>query len=160
MSRSPYLSSAPSVSVIMVKVMLALIPAIAAYVWVYGAGILVTLALASTTALVAEALMLKLRNRPIKPFLMDGSALLTALLLAIRQILRQRQVVLYRKYLLARARKISMSLAPPTIHWPDRCISRRTTRRSKRRRRYMPELVRPITPTVTTAIFICAAMAP
>ena len=83
MSRSPYLSSAPSVSVIMVKVMLALIPAIAAYVWVYGGGILITLALASTTALAAEALMLKLRNRPIKPFLMDGSALLTAWLLAL-----------------------------------------------------------------------------
>ncbi len=76
MSRSPYLSGAPSVSVIMVKVMLALVPAIAAYVWVFGAGILVVLALASVTALAAEALMLKLRNRPIKPFLMDGSALL------------------------------------------------------------------------------------
>jgi electron transport complex protein RnfD len=83
MSRSPYLSSAPSVSVIMVKVMLALVPAIAAYVWVFGAGILVMLALASVTALGAEALMLKLRNRPIKPFLMDGSALLTAWLLAL-----------------------------------------------------------------------------
>ena len=83
MSRSPYLSSAPSVSVIMVKVMLALVPAILAYVWVFGAGILVMLALASVTALAAEALMLKLRNRPIKPFLMDGSALLTAWLLAL-----------------------------------------------------------------------------
>jgi electron transport complex protein RnfD len=67
----------------MVKVMLALVPAIAAYVWVFGAGILVMLALASVTALAAEALMLKLRNRPIKPFLMDGSALLTAWLLAL-----------------------------------------------------------------------------
>ncbi len=83
MSRSPYLSSAPSVSVIMLKVMLALVPAIAAYVWVFGAGILVILALASVTALAAEALMLKLRNRPIKPFLMDGSALLTSWLLAL-----------------------------------------------------------------------------
>ena len=83
MNLSPYLSSAPSVSVIMVKVMLALVPAIAAYVWVFGAGILVVLALASVTALSAEALMLKLRNRPIKPFLMDGSALLTAWLLAL-----------------------------------------------------------------------------
>ena len=83
MSRSPYLSSAPSVSVIMFKVMLALVPAIAAYVWVFGAGILVMLALASVTALSAEALMLKLRNRPIKPFLMDGSALLTSWLLAL-----------------------------------------------------------------------------
>ncbi len=83
MSRSPYLSSAPSVSVIMLKVMLALVPPIVAYVWVFGAGILVMLALASITALCAEALMLKLRNRPIKPFLMDGSALLTAWLLAL-----------------------------------------------------------------------------
>ncbi|MFZ9641954.1 MAG: electron transport complex subunit RsxD [Candidatus Methylopumilus sp.] len=83
MSRSPYLSNAPSVSVIMLKVMLALVPAIAAYVWVFGAGILVELALASVTALSAEALMLKLRQRPIKPFLMDGSALLTAWLLAL-----------------------------------------------------------------------------
>ena len=83
MNRSPYLSNAPSVSIIMLKVLLALIPAIAAYVWVFGGGILVTLALASVTALGAEALMLKLRNRPIKPFLLDGSALLTAWLLAL-----------------------------------------------------------------------------
>jgi len=68
---------------IMVKVMLALVPGIVAYVWVFGAGILVMLSLASLTALAAEALMLKLRNRPIKPFLMDGSALLTAWLLAL-----------------------------------------------------------------------------
>ena len=83
MNRSPYLSNAPSVSIIMLKVLLALIPAIAAYVWVFGGGVLVTLALASVTALGAEALMLKLRNRPIKPFLLDGSALLTAWLLAL-----------------------------------------------------------------------------
>jgi len=83
MNRSPYLSNAPSVSIIMLKVLLALIPAIAAYVWVFGGGILVTLALASVTALGTEALMLKLRNRPIKPFLLDGSALLTAWLLAL-----------------------------------------------------------------------------
>ncbi len=83
MSRSPYLTSAPSVSVIMIKVLLALLPAVAAYVWVFGPSILVMLILASITALSAEALMLKLRNRPIKPFLMDGSALLTAWLLAL-----------------------------------------------------------------------------
>ena len=83
MNRSPYVTSAPRVSMIMVKVMLALVPGIVAYVWVFGAGILVMLSLASLTALAAEALMLKLRNRPIKPFLMDGSALLTAWLLAL-----------------------------------------------------------------------------
>ena len=83
MNRSPYVSNAPSVGVIMLKVLLALVPAILAYVWVFGGGILITLALASVTALAAEALILKLRNRPIKPFLLDGSALLTAWLLAL-----------------------------------------------------------------------------
>lgn len=83
MSRSPYISSAPSVSTIMLKVLLALVPGIAAYVWVFGGGILLTLALASVTALTAEALMLKLRRRPIMPFLMDGSALVTSWLLAL-----------------------------------------------------------------------------
>jgi electron transport complex protein RnfD len=81
--RSPYISSAPSVNIIMLKVLLALVPAIAAYVWVFGGGILVVLAFASATALASEALMLKLRNRPIRPFLMDGSALVTAWLLAL-----------------------------------------------------------------------------
>jgi Na+-translocating ferredoxin:NAD+ oxidoreductase subunit D len=81
--RSPYISQAPSVSVIMLKVLLALLPAVAAYVWVYGAGILLTLSLASVTALVAEAAMLKLRQRPVLPFLLDGSALLTSWLLAL-----------------------------------------------------------------------------
>ena len=83
MSRSPYLSAAPSVSVIMLKVALALIPAIAAYIYVYGPAILVNLTLASMTALGTEAAMLKLRNRPIKPFLCDGSALVTGWLLAL-----------------------------------------------------------------------------
>lgn len=83
MNRSPYISEAPSVTSIMLKVMLALVPAIAAYVWVYGGGILVTLALASLTAIVTEALMLKLRDRPVRLFITDGSALVTAWLLAL-----------------------------------------------------------------------------
>jgi electron transport complex protein RnfD len=83
MNRSPYIINAPSVTTIMLKVLLALVPGIAAYVWVYGGGILITLLLASVTALVSEAVMLKLRGRPIKPFLMDGSALVTAWLLAL-----------------------------------------------------------------------------
>ncbi|ROH88524.1 electron transport complex subunit RsxD [Pseudomethylobacillus aquaticus] len=83
MSRSPYLSSAPSVSVIMLKVLLALLPGIATYVWVYGGGILISLALATLTALLAEAAVLRLRQRPVLPFLMDGSAIVTAWLLAL-----------------------------------------------------------------------------
>ena len=83
MNRSPYITDAPTVSVIMLKVLLALVPGIIAYVWVYGAGILVTLSLATVTALVTEAAILKIRQRPISPSLADLSAVVTAWLLAL-----------------------------------------------------------------------------
>ena len=67
----------------MFKVLLALVPGIIAYVWAFGGGILVTIALATATALAAEAVMLKIRKRPIQPFLMDYSAVVTAWLLAL-----------------------------------------------------------------------------
>jgi electron transport complex protein RnfD len=67
----------------MFKVLLALIPGIALYVWYFGPAILVSITLASITALATEAAMLKLRNRPVAPFLKDNSALLTAWLLAL-----------------------------------------------------------------------------
>lgn len=83
MLSSPFISKQDSVARIMLTVMLALLPAIALYVWYYGAAILVSLLLASGTALATEALMLRLRGRPLKPFLSDNSALLTAWLLAL-----------------------------------------------------------------------------
>ena len=83
MNRSPYISDAPSVSVIMFKVLLALVPAIAVYVWQFGGGVLVTLTLATVTALLTEAILLKLRQRPVQPFLFDMSAVITAWLLAL-----------------------------------------------------------------------------
>ena len=83
MNRSPYISEAPSVGTIMFKVLLALVPGIAAYVWVFGGGVLVTIVLATATALAAEATMLKLRKRPVQPFLLDYSAVVTAWLLAL-----------------------------------------------------------------------------
>lgn len=67
----------------MLKVLFALIPGIIAYVWVFGGGILITLALATATALLTEALMLRFRRRQIKPFLTDFSAIITAWLLAL-----------------------------------------------------------------------------
>jgi Na+-translocating ferredoxin:NAD+ oxidoreductase subunit D len=67
----------------MLKVLLALVPGIAAYVWVFGGGVLVTIALGTLTALAAEAIMLKLRRRPVHPFLMDFSAVITSWLLAL-----------------------------------------------------------------------------
>ncbi len=49
----------------------------------FGAAILIQLAIASITALLAEALMLALRKKPIRLFVTDGSALLTAWLIAL-----------------------------------------------------------------------------
>ncbi len=83
MNRSPYLSKAPSVGAIMLKVMLALIPGMLATVWVYGGGILITLSIAIVSAVTFEFVLLKLRNRPVKPFLTDYSAVVTASLLAL-----------------------------------------------------------------------------
>jgi len=80
---SPFISKSDSVSQIMLKVLIALIPGIALYVWYFGPAILVSITLASITALATEAAMLKLRNRPVAPFIKDNSALLTAWLLAL-----------------------------------------------------------------------------
>lgn len=83
MHRSPYIFKAPSVGAIMGKVLIGLIPGIITYAWYFGAGVIITLILATVTALVAEALMLKLRGRPVSVFLMDYSAVITAWLLAL-----------------------------------------------------------------------------
>ena len=80
---SPFVRLPVSVQAIMLKVLLALLPGIAAYVHFFGAGILVTLLLASLAALAGEAAMLALRRRPIRRFLADGSALVTAWLIAL-----------------------------------------------------------------------------
>lgn len=80
---SPFITQASSVRAIMFKVLLALIPGIAVYTWYFGPAILVSISLASMTALATEAVMLKLRGRPVMPFLGDNSALLTAWLLAL-----------------------------------------------------------------------------
>lgn len=80
---SPFISKPSSVSQIMLRVLLALIPGIALYVWYFGPAILISLTLASVTALATESVMLRLRGRPIAPFIKDNSALLTAWLLAL-----------------------------------------------------------------------------
>lgn len=82
-NNSPYVRLPVSVQAIMLKVLAALLPAIAAYVHFFGAAILVSIALASAAALAGEALMLKLRGRPLALFLSDGSALVTAWLIAL-----------------------------------------------------------------------------
>ena len=80
---SPFILDRSSVTQIMAWVLAALLPAIATYVWLFGPGILVTLSIATVTALAAEAAMLKARGYPLQPFLMDLSAIVTAWLLAL-----------------------------------------------------------------------------
>lgn len=80
---SPHLQPVNSVNRVMLQVLLALLPGIATMTWFFGIGILVNIALAVTVSLIAEALILGLRGRPIPATLKDLSAVVTAVLLAI-----------------------------------------------------------------------------
>jgi len=80
---SPYLPAASGVNRLMLRVMLALVPAMLLMFWYFGWGVLFNLGLAGLTAIGAEALMLMARRRPVIATLYDGSALLTGLLLAM-----------------------------------------------------------------------------
>ena len=59
---SPYLVKPASVRSVMLRVAAALVPGIAAYLWFFGAAVLVQIALASFAALAGEALVLALRG--------------------------------------------------------------------------------------------------
>lgn len=83
MSQSPFLRQSSSVQRIMLQVLIALLPGIAAYVWQFGGGILVQLALATATALAAEAGMLAIRGRPVALYVTDLSAVVSAWLIAL-----------------------------------------------------------------------------
>ncbi|WMI98738.1 RnfABCDGE type electron transport complex subunit D [Pseudomonas chlororaphis subsp. aurantiaca] len=67
----------------MKRVLLATLPGLLALFWLFGWGILINLLLACTTALAVEATVLRLRQWPLRPFLGDGSALVSATLLAL-----------------------------------------------------------------------------
>lgn len=67
----------------MFSVTLALMPGLLVLCWQFGWGILFQIVLAVLTALCCEALALYLRRRSILSTLGDGSAILTALLLAV-----------------------------------------------------------------------------
>jgi Na+-translocating ferredoxin:NAD+ oxidoreductase subunit D len=81
--QSPFIHKAPSVTLVMMLVMLSLVPGILAYIFFFGIGILLNLTIAIITALIAEYFILKIRNLPIKLFITDGSAIVAASLLAI-----------------------------------------------------------------------------
>jgi electron transport complex protein RnfD len=80
---SPHVFVGDSVPRIMRRVLHALVPGIAVLIWFFGWGVVFQIAIASAVAIVAEAAMLALRNRPVRLFVTDGSALVTAWLLAI-----------------------------------------------------------------------------
>ena len=82
-STSPYLLKDASVSRVMLQVCAALLPAIAVFTWLLGPAIIIQLLIASLAALLAEGLMLKIRGKPLNMFLTDGSALVTAWLIAL-----------------------------------------------------------------------------
>ncbi|MHA6125527.1 RnfABCDGE type electron transport complex subunit D [Pseudomonas fluorescens group sp. PF-1] len=67
----------------MQRVLLATLPGMFALFWLYGWGVLINLVLAAVSALAAEAAVLKLRKRLLQPTLSDGSALVSATLLAL-----------------------------------------------------------------------------
>jgi H+/Na+-translocating ferredoxin:NAD+ oxidoreductase subunit D len=80
---SPHNIQQNSIQTLMLNVLLAMIPGTAAMFYFFGWGVIINLALASVVALGAETLMLWIRKRPVKPYISDGSAILTACLLAL-----------------------------------------------------------------------------
>jgi len=80
---SPHHHSLNKTSRLMVWVLLATLPGLAVQSYFYGYGTLINLLWASFLALGFEAIVLGLRRRPIMPYLTDGSALVTAFLIAL-----------------------------------------------------------------------------
>lgn len=80
---SPHAKGSNRTQRLMTLVILATLPGLGVLTWLYGIGNLVNLLLASATALLVEALVLKIRQRPLVFFLNDRSALLSAVLLAL-----------------------------------------------------------------------------
>jgi len=67
----------------MTQVLLATLPGVLALLWFQGWGVALNLLLSGLTALAVEALFLRVQQRPLKPELHDGSALVSATLLAL-----------------------------------------------------------------------------
>jgi electron transport complex protein RnfD len=63
-------------------VLLALLPGLLAMFWWYGWGVLINLVLAAATAMTVEVIVTRLRRQPLQPTLSDGSAIVSATLLA------------------------------------------------------------------------------
>ena len=68
---------------IMRQVIYSLVLGVGASFYFFGWGVLMQIVLGVVTALAAESAFLRLRNMPISPAISDGSAVLTAILLAV-----------------------------------------------------------------------------
>lgn len=80
-SLSPHVRRKSTTQHIMLDVCIALVPALVFAVYWFGFGVLTTVALSIGSAMLSEAVMLKVLKRPIT--LNDGSAMVTGLLLAL-----------------------------------------------------------------------------
>lgn len=80
---SPFITPSNSTNRMMLNVIIALIPGIIAYIWFFGVGLVVNLLFATAFALLFETLILLLRKKPLKPYLTDYSAVVTAWLFAL-----------------------------------------------------------------------------
>lgn len=79
---APHWRPADGVAAIMRHVLYALVPAAVAYVFFFGPGLVVNIVVATVSSVVTEAIALRLRGKPLRLFLGDGSAVVTAVLLA------------------------------------------------------------------------------
>lgn len=79
---APHITPSGSVRRMMQRVLKALIPAAIAHVYFFGPGLIFNIIVVGGTAIGAEAAMLRLRGLPLRPFLLDFSALVAAVLLA------------------------------------------------------------------------------
>lgn len=82
-AHGPAIHTGASVGGIMVRVCLALVPGLVCSIVFFGWGVLFQCLLAVALALAAESVVLRLRGRPVRRFLADGSVTVTALLFAL-----------------------------------------------------------------------------
>ena len=79
----PHVIAGFSVPRVMFQVLAALLPVLAVQVHLFGLRPLLLVAVAAIVALACEALALRLRQRSMRPYLRDGSVLVTAALLVL-----------------------------------------------------------------------------
>jgi len=80
---SPHIRGEEDVRKVMYQVVLALVPGMVAAVIFFGVRAVLVLGVAAASVLAFEALFLRMSGKPVKEFALDGSGLITALLLAM-----------------------------------------------------------------------------